>query len=417
MENRMLQARILQGQGYTQNQIAEILRVTDRTVRRYLSTAPRPRKTPVRQSKLDPFRDQIRARLDDNPFINGEILYESLLKSGYTGKRSILKDYITKVRRDIQRSATIRYETEPGFQAQMDWVDFGKQWVDGRWQKLYAFVIVLGYSRLPFVRFTSDMTSATLLACHEEAFRYFGGVPSEILYDNMKTAWIYDGECWKPNKRLAAFACHHGFAPRRCRVRRPETKGKVERFNQYLEGNFFASIDNDNLCIDALNESVLDWIDRIRDKIISGVGESRAKRFADEQPHLKPIVYGSFDLRDSYMVMVNRESCITWKTNKYSVPPEYIGRELTLRPDVFTNRADVYAEGTLVRSIRLEESGAMKRVFFPEDREKIRVFWEQSRKRDAKLRMPKRRIQAKRTVDVVIRSPSVYDQLIPGGFV
>ncbi len=132
MENRMLQARILQGQGYTQNQIAEILRVTDRTVRRYLSTAPRPRKTPVRQSKLDPFRDQIRARLDDNPFINGEILYESILKSGYTGKRSILKDYITKVRRDIQRSATIRYETEPGFQAQMDWVDFGKQWVDGR---------------------------------------------------------------------------------------------------------------------------------------------------------------------------------------------------------------------------------------------------------------------------------------------
>ena len=85
----MLQARILQGQGYTQNQIAEILRVTDRTVRRYLSTAPRPRKTPVRQSKLDPFRDQIRARLDDNPYINGEILYESLLKSGYTGKRSI----------------------------------------------------------------------------------------------------------------------------------------------------------------------------------------------------------------------------------------------------------------------------------------------------------------------------------------
>jgi hypothetical protein len=59
----------------------------------------------------------------------------------------------------------------------------------------------------------------------------------------------------------------------------------------------------------------------------------------------------------------------------------------------------------------------MKRVFFPEDREKIRVFWEQSRKRDAKLRMPKRRIQVKRTVDVAIRSPSVYDELIPGGVV
>ncbi len=85
----MLEARILQGQGYTQIQIANILGVTDRTVRNYLSTFPRERKKPIRQSKLDPFRDQIRARLDDNPFINGEILYESILKSGYTGKRSM----------------------------------------------------------------------------------------------------------------------------------------------------------------------------------------------------------------------------------------------------------------------------------------------------------------------------------------
>lgn len=242
----MLDARVLQGQGHTQKEIAEILGVTDRTVRNYLSQFPRKRKIPVRPSKLDPFKADIRSRLEAKPNANGEVIYVSIRKMGYTGKRSVLKEFITKVRRETERSAIIRYETEPGFQAQVDWVEFGKQWVDGSFRKLYAFTMVLGYSRLPFVRFATNMTSATFLACYQEAFRLFGGVPTEILYDNMKTVWIYDGEAWKPNKRIAAFAVHYGLARKRCRVRRPETKGKVERFNQYLEGNFFESLERTN---------------------------------------------------------------------------------------------------------------------------------------------------------------------------
>ncbi len=415
MEYRMLDARVLQGQGHTQKEIADILGVTDRTVRNYLSNFPRERKKPNRASKLDPFKADIRSRIETKPNANGEVIYQSIRKMGYTGKRSVLKEFITKVRRETESSAVIRYETEPGFQAQVDWVEFGKQWVDGSFRKLYAFTMVLGYSRLPFVRFTTNMTSATLLACHQDAFQFFGGVPAEILYDNMKTAWIYDGEAWRPNKRLASFAVHYGFTPKRCRVRRPETKGKVERFNQYLEGNFFESLEKTSFTLNELNESVRLWIDSIKGNKISGLTSSRAERHEEEKPYLKPITVAPFDVRDAIPLLVNRESCITWKTNKYSVNPRYMGLEVMFRPDVFGTNAELYAEGTLLRSISLEAEGSMKRVIYPEDREAIRKRWEQDRERQRVFRFPKRRVLEKKVVDVEVRSPATYDQFIPGG--
>ncbi len=282
-------------------------------------------------------------------------------------------------------------------------------------QNLYAFTMVLGYSRLPFVRFTLSMNSATVLACHEEAFRFFGGVPQEILYDNMKTAWVYDGEVWRPNKRLAAFACHYGFVPRRCRVRRPETKGKVERFNQYLEGNFFASLDTGQLALDELNEGVLAWIKRIQENRISGCAESRGFRFERERHHLQTLPGTSFEIRDAVPVMVNRESCITWRTNRYSVPPRLIGREITVRPEVFESRIGLYADGQLLRTIRLLPEGAHQRLIDPADREEIQKRWERDREKQSHLRIRKRTVREVKDIDVATRHPSIYDVLLTGG--
>lgn len=415
MEHRMMDARFYQAQGMTQMEIAEALGVTDRTVRNYLSERPRPRIKPNRPSKLDPFREYVRTTIELNVGMNGELIYDSIRKMGYAGKRSVLKEYITKIRRNTERQAVIRFETEPGFQAQVDWVEFGKQIVDGKLQKLYAFTMVLGYSRFPFVRFTTDMTSATLLACHEMAFQHFGGVPSEILYDNMKTAWIHDGEKWRPNRRLGAFACHYGFVPKRCQVRRPETKGKVERFNQYLEDNFFAGLALDSHSLDELNESVIAWVERIKKNKISGLVETREARFDHEKRFLKPVIATPFDVRDSVTLIVNRESCITWKTNRYSVPPSLIGLEVVLRPSVFGKTAEIFAEGKIVRSITLEEEGALQRIIDPIDRAEIRKRWEQDRALQTKLRFPKQRIAETKTADVYVRSPAFYDTIIPGG--
>jgi len=411
----MLDAHKLQAQGKTQKEIAEILGVTDRTVRNYLSQKPRERKKPVRTSNLDPFREYVKTSIELDSRRNGELIYDSIRNMGYAGKRSVLKEFITKIRRTTELQAVIRFETEPGFQAQVDWVEFGKCQIDGTLRKLYAFTMVLGYSRLPFVRFTTDMTSATLLACHEEAFRFFGGVPQEILYDNMKTAWIYDGEAWRPNKRLAAFSCHYRFVPRRCQVRRPETKGKVERFNQYLEDNFFAGLNSRQFDLVELNESVLRWIDRVKENRISGLGDTRAARFTHETKYLKAISETGFDIRDAILVMVNRESCITWKTNRYSVSPSLIGQGIIVRPAVFGNSADLFADGKFLKTITLEQEGAMRRVIDPADREEIRKRWEKNRERQTHLRFPKRRVAEKKEIEVVVRHPSVYDIFLTGG--
>jgi transposase len=411
----MLDAHKMQAQGMKQKDIALALGVTERTVRNYLSEAPRPRKKPVRTSKVDPFRDYVRGLIETDPGKNGELIYDSLRKMGYTGKRSILKEYITKVRKETARQAVIRFETEPGFQAQVDWVEFGSQIVDGVFRKLYAFTMVLGFSRYPFVRFTTAMTTATLLACHEEAFRFFGGVPREILYDNMKTAWIFDGEAWRPNKRLAAFAVHHQFVPRRCRVRRPETKGKVERFNQYLSGNFFASLESKDFKLDEINESAAKWTQRIKENRISGLSESRSTRFAHEAAYLKPMNKTAFEIRDAVPVMVNRESCVTWKTNRYSVPPRLIGQEIIVRPAIFSQAIDIVAHGQFLKTIALEPDGAMRRVIDPVDRAAIYKRWERDREKQTLLRFPKRRVAETKETEVAVRHPSVYDILMTGG--
>ena len=76
----------------------------------------------------------------------------------------------------------------------MDWKEFRRTRPDGRKEKVYAFIMLMGYSRKPFIIFTRSMKQSVLLFCHIAAFMYFGVVPREILYDNMKTAFICDAE-------------------------------------------------------------------------------------------------------------------------------------------------------------------------------------------------------------------------------
>ena len=408
-EHRMLDARILQGQGYYQVQIAEMLHVTDRTVRNYLKNMPRERKRPVRASKVDPHKLLIDEVLEKNPSYNSEILFDRLLRLGYEGKKSILKDYVAAVRKKILIQAVMRFETEPGLQAQVDWKEFGWQIVDGGETKLYAFVMVLGYSRKAFVYFTTSMETAVMLACHLMAFQYFGGVPCEILYDNMKTAFHCDAEgTWRPAKRLSAVAAHYGFTPRRCQVRRPETKGKVERIIGYLDGNFWPRLEGQDLSLAELNSRVREWLARIDAKPLLDFGESRQQRFLREQPALKPLINIPCDVREEIAVAVNRESMIRYQTNSYSVPPEHIGALLTLKVSPLNGQAEVLGSQGSLRCFALSPAGAKRRVVFPEDREAMRLRWEQDRRRTARRRSPRKHRQ-QAVVEVQVRSPSEYE--------
>jgi transposase len=410
-EHRMLEARILQGQGKTQVEIAELLNICERTVRYHLKNMPAARKKPQRGSKVDAFRASIDSILENNPSYNGELIYERLVKLGYTGKISVMKDYVASVRRKLQMQAVMRFETEPGRQAQVDWKEFGKQVVDGVTIKLYAFVMVLGYSRKAFVLFTTSMDTATLLACHILAFAYFGGVPYEILYDNMRTAFQPDAEgTWKPTKRLAALAVHYGFSPKRCRARRPETKGKVERTVGYLDNNFWPRMEGQTLNLAGLNEQVREWLSRIDAKRLSGFDESRAERFAHERPLLQGRAALHFDIRKDLPVKVDRESMIRHETNSYSVPPEYIGQLLLLKVHPFETEGEIFSAEGSIRRFRLDPDGAKRKRFFPEDKEAMRKRWAADRARLALVRKPRKHsAHRKAEIDVDVGMPSIYD--------
>jgi transposase len=411
-EHSMLEARILQGQGKTQTEIAELLGVCERTVRYHLKAMPAGRKKPNRISKVDAYKATIDAILDANPSYNGELIYERLQKLGYSGKISVMKDYVAKVRRKLQIQAVIRFETEPGQQAQVDWKEFGKQIVDGRVTKLYAFVMVLGYSRKAFVHFTTRMDSATLLACHALAFAYFGGVPHEVLYDNMRTAFHPDAEgAWRPTKRLAALAVHYGFTPNRCRVRRPETKGKVERTIGYLDNNFWPRMEGEALSLTTLSDHVKLWLDTINSKKLSGFAESRAERFAHERPLLQKLSPFSFDARKDVPVLVNRESMIKYETNSYSVPPEHIGQLLLLKVHPFESDAEIIGPEGSIRRFPLALDGSKSKRLFPADREELKKRWDADRARLARVRAPRSQRLQVRSPEVEVRPTSSYEEL------
>ena len=410
-EKRMHQAQVLAKEGYKQYRIAEILGVTDRTVRNYLSGhSPKmiPRKK--RKSKLDHFKSHIRSVLEEEPLFNCEVLYKNLCAMGYTGGITILRDFAKETRDEIQREVVRRFETQAGYQAQMDWKILPKE----HWRGVYAFVMVLGYSRTPYVRFTTDMTSGTLLACHQKAFEYFGGVPQTVLYDNMKTAWVHDGEEWKTNSRLLEFASSYGFSPRRCAVRRPQTKGKVERFIDYLSGNFLSQARRSGLkTIEELNDAILPWLTEVQQKELRDYQESRAQRYEVEKSFLQPAPpEGAFDYRDSIQLIVSREGSVTYKTNKYSVPPVLVGKKLTLKIDALSMQGEILNGKVSIRLFNLLPAGSRQKDIRNEDREALFALWEKQRKKSAKKPVPKQ--QDEQTI-VDIRNPAYYERFVAVG--
>jgi transposase len=149
LELRMNEAKILRRQGKKISDIAQALGKSERTVYYYLSQETRARKQRHYPSKLNAYKSFIDSILKDTPDYNRVVLADRLHKIGYDGGMSILREYAAQKQVQITTQAVIRFETEPGYQAQVDWKVHGTKIVDGKKQKLYAFTMVFGYSRAP----------------------------------------------------------------------------------------------------------------------------------------------------------------------------------------------------------------------------------------------------------------------------
>ena len=171
-----------------------------------------------------------------------------------------MREYVRNKKEQLDEKATVRFETMPGLQGQMDWAFFEDHTVfeDGKLKKQYCFLFILGYSRARYIEFVTDMSTNTLIRCHANAFRYCGGYPEEILYDNMKQVVIkrlLKQEDSTLNRQFEDFAGFYGFKPVLCRPYRGQTKGKVERTVQFVRNNFMIGIRYNSL--DDLNGQAL----------------------------------------------------------------------------------------------------------------------------------------------------------------
>ncbi len=209
-------------------QIARHLALDLRTVRRWIQAGRfSRRKAPVRSSKLDPYKADIVRWLESHPYSGVQIL-QRLRETGYEGGRTILNAYVASVR-PRRHKAFLTLAFAPGEYAQVDWGEFGSVAVGSTRRRLSFFVMVLCHSRMMYVEFTLMQSMEHFLACHQNAFAFFGAVPAAVMVDNLKSAVIgrLTGQAPVFNAHYLDFANHYGFSIKACGVGKGNEKGRV----------------------------------------------------------------------------------------------------------------------------------------------------------------------------------------------
>jgi transposase len=284
-------------QGMTKTAVAEKFGVSRRTVHHWIQTGQLERdlspetvrygpRAPVPR-KIDPYKGIILARLEAFPELSAVRLFQEIKAAGYPGGYTQVKEYVRTVRPQPPEEPVVRFETPPGRQGQVDFADFRLPW-----GKRYALLVVLGFSRVFWLQYFPRKTMKNLFEGLETAFSYFGGVPAELLFDQMKAVIIDDdrddgGQVYE-NAEFLRFAHHWGFRIRACRPYRAQTKGKVERPVSYVrKGVFYGrTFLND----EDLNHQARSWIDSIANVRIHGTLKERPiDRFKEEQGLLRPL--------------------------------------------------------------------------------------------------------------------------------
>jgi transposase len=296
------------------------------TVRRMLRSADPPSfKTAARPAGVDNFKDYLTKRYTEHGLSAVRLLGE-IRSQGFDGSVHMVRRFVKTLRpmRQAAATATLRFETPPGQQAQCDWGYCGRHRDgSGREFGVYVFVTVLGFSRMMHVRFTTSMHLGSLIDCHRCAFSYFGGIPASILYDNMKQVRLEDG---KLNPAFIDFASHHGFAVKTCRVRRARTKGKVERMVDYVKDNFLAG--REFVDMEDLNTQATNWLDTVANvRIHATTGHRPLDLLEAEKPKLTAIEsIRPYTFVERHPRKVAAESMVSFRSSRYSVPPSYVGR-------------------------------------------------------------------------------------------
>ena len=218
-------------------------------------------------------------------------------------------------------------------------IDFERE---GR-RRVYLFSYLLGYSRRQYLRFVESQDLPTTLREHAHAFRHLGGAARVCLYDNFKAVVLrHDADGPLYNPKFLAFATHYGFRPQAFAVRRPQTKGKVEKAFFYVETNLLNGRTFESLA--HLNEVTAWWLANVADvRVLRDFKESPLERHERERAELLPLPTCDFDTALVVYRHVNVEGYVAHRLNFYSVPWSHIGQVLPVR--VTESEVVIYSVG------------------------------------------------------------------------
>ena len=249
---------------------------------------------------------------------------------GYTGSYETVKRRVRQLKAQRQKVAYLRFETEPGFQAQVDFGEFQVENSDGSILKLYLFSMILGYSRKIYGELIERCDLPSFLDGHIHAFAYFGGVPEEILYDRMRNVFI--GRIAGKNKfndTLMGFALHYGFKPEVAPAYAAWVKGKVERPYRFIREGFWRGYGF--ISLETANRDLLKWLEKKDERIHGTTHEKITARFKREKPYLTLLPRRAFDTSYRIYRKVNKDCTVRFEANSYVVPHPLIGKSVILR--------------------------------------------------------------------------------------
>ena len=327
-------------------QTARALGLDIRTVAKWASVEQfAPRAGVVRVGKLDAFKGQIVRWLDTHPY-SAQQIYQRLCEAGYQGGRTIVKDYVHRIRPRHQE-AFLKLDFAPGETAQVDWGEFGSIGVGSTRRRLSFFLMVLCYSRRMYLEFTVSQTSEFFLSCHENAFAAFGGVPQQIMVDNLKSAVLQRLVGLAPvfNPKYLDFSRHWGFEIKPCNVRSGNEKGRVENGVGYVKKNFLAGLELPDFA--AMQPAATLWMDTVANvRMHESTHQRPIDRFEEERAHLRRPSPTGFDLARVSTVRATKQFRVPLESNHYSVPARYAGHHLTLK--AYADRVCIYDHDQLV---------------------------------------------------------------------
>jgi transposase len=338
------------------SELARRFNCDSRTIDRYLkinSGELEPKKSSrVYESFIDDYKSIIIEKVDTYG-ATAMGVYKFIEKKGYKGKYSTIAEFVKKYKNVEIQKATVRFETTPGLQAQVDWKEnltmISKY---GEIFKVNIFLMVLGYSRIKYVKLTTNREQKTLFKCMISAFGYFGGIPQKILFDNMKTVVDRSKSTFSSvefNKIFKHFTNDAGFKPIACRPYRPQTKGKVESLARLT--NRLAVYNGEFEDYDDLDRIVQDFMKEVNNEVSQAINETPLSRLNKELEYLKPLppmnsLVSYVSCEKEYKV--SKESMVNYKGRKYSVPTKYIGLNVNITESCDGNISIYYNEDFIV---------------------------------------------------------------------